>query len=73
MRGQRTMLWTGISLVTGVVCLGVGEPQSSKGGQAVSSVEASRGLDGTPMVLIPPAHSPWALTTVSQTSGLNTP
>ena len=53
MRGQQTMLWIGISLVTGVVCLGAAEPQPSKGGQAVLSVEASRGLDGAPMVLIP--------------------
>ncbi len=53
MRGQQTMLWTGISLVTGLVCLGAAEPQPSKGGQAVLSAEASRGRDGAPMVLIP--------------------
>ena len=46
------MFWTGISLVTGVVCLGVAEPRPSKGGQAVSSVEAGQGLDGAPMVFI---------------------
>src|ERR1700682_716164 len=53
MRGQQTMLWTGISLVTGIVCLGAAEPQPLKGGQAVLSAEASGGLDGAPMVLIP--------------------
>ena len=53
MRGRQTMLWTGISLVTGVVCLGAAEPQPSKGGQVVLSVEASRGRDGAPMTLIP--------------------
>ena len=53
MRGRRSMLWIVISLVAGVVCLGAVEPQPSKGGQAVSSVEAGRGLDGAPMVLIP--------------------
>jgi formylglycine-generating enzyme required for sulfatase activity len=53
MRGQQTILWIGISFMTGVVGLGAAEPQPSKGGQAVLSVEASRGLDGAPMVLIP--------------------
>src|SRR6185295_14096402 len=53
MRKRRSMLGAAISLVTGVVCLGAAEPQLSKGGQAVSSVEAGRGLDGAPMVLIP--------------------
>ena len=53
MRGQQTMLWTGISLLTGLVCLGAVEPQPSKSGQAVLSAEASGGLDGAPMVLIP--------------------
>ena len=53
MRGQQTILWIGISLMTEVVCFGAAEPQLSKGGQAVLSVEASRGLDGAPMVLIP--------------------
>ena len=66
MRGQQTMLWTGISLMTGVVCLGATEPQPSKGGQAVLSVEASRGLDGALMVLTLPVHSPWVVTTAPQ-------
>ena len=52
MRGQQMMLWTGISLVTGVLCLGAAEPQPSKGRQAVSA-EAGRGRDGAPMILIP--------------------
>ena len=58
MRRQQTMLWTGISLVIGVVCLGAAEPQLSKGGQVVSSADASRGLDGAPMVLIPAGPFP---------------
>ena len=53
MLGQRTMLWTGISFMTWAICLGAAEPQPSTAGQAVSSTEASRGLDGAPMVLIP--------------------
>jgi sulfatase modifying factor 1 len=53
MRGHQTMVWIGISLMTGAICLGAAEPQPSKVEQAVSSVEASRGLDGAPMVFIP--------------------
>ena len=52
MNGQRLMIWAGVSLVAGILCLGVAEPQSSKGGQALSS-EAGRGEDGAPMILIP--------------------
>jgi sulfatase modifying factor 1 len=39
--------------MTGMADLGAADPQSSKGGQAVSSVEVARSLDGAPMVLIP--------------------
>ncbi|MBC7839386.1 MAG: hypothetical protein H7Y39_12185 [Nitrospiraceae bacterium] len=53
MRRQQTILWAGISVMTGAICLGAAEPQHSKAGQAGSSIEASRGLDGAPMVLIP--------------------
>jgi sulfatase modifying factor 1 len=54
MRGQQQMMfWTGISLVTGALCLGATEPQPSKGKQAVVSAEAGRGRDAAPMVLIP--------------------
>ena len=42
MRGRQTVLWTGIGLVAGVVCLGAAEPQPSKGGKAMSSAESSR-------------------------------
>jgi Uncharacterized conserved protein len=52
MRGQETLLRTGISLVIGVACLGVAEPQSSKNSQPVSSVEASQGRDEAPRVFI---------------------
>ena len=50
---QQTILWTGISVIIGGICLGAVEPQHSKAGQAGSSIEASRGLDGAPMVMIP--------------------
>jgi formylglycine-generating enzyme required for sulfatase activity len=50
---QQTILWISMSLMTGVTCLSATEPQSSKVGQAVSSAEVGRGLDGAPMVLIP--------------------
>ena len=52
MRGRQTMLWAGIGLVAGVVCLGAAEPQLSKGGKAMSPAESSRGRDGAPMVFI---------------------
>ena len=52
MRGRQTVLWTGIGLVGGVVCLGAEEPQPSKGGKAMLSAESSRGRDGAPMVFI---------------------
>ena len=52
MRGQQTMLWTGIGLVAGVVCLGAAEPQPSKGGKAMSPAESSHARDGAPMVFI---------------------
>ena len=50
---QQTILWTGISVIIGGICLGAVAPQRSKAGQAGSSIEASRGLDGAPMVMIP--------------------
>jgi len=50
---QQTILWTGISMIIGGICLGAVEPQHSKAGQAGSSIEASRGLGGAPMVMIP--------------------
>ena len=50
---QQTILWTGISVIIGVICLGAVAPQYLKAGQAGSSIEASRGLDGAPMVMIP--------------------
>lgn len=53
MRGQHTMLWMGISLMTGAICLRAAEPQLSKVGQTVLSVEVNRGLDGAPIVFIP--------------------
>ena len=53
MNDQQLILRTGVSLMMGLVCLGAAEPQLLSGGQAVSSVEASRGVDGAPMVLIP--------------------
>ena len=74
MRGHQTMLWMGISLMTGAICLGAPEPQLSKVGQAVLSVEVNRGLDGVPMVLIP--AGPFTIrevTMVSQASVLNIP
>lgn len=52
MQGQQSLLWMGISFVIGIGCLGVVEPQSSQDSQPVSSVEASRGRDGAPMVFI---------------------
>jgi formylglycine-generating enzyme len=52
MRGQQTLLWAAISVVLGVVCLGVAEPQSSKDSQPVSSAESNRGGDGAPMVFV---------------------
>ena len=52
MNGQRMMVWAGLSLMAGALCLGAAEPQSSKGGQNLSS-EAGRGRDGAPMILIP--------------------
>ena len=53
MRGLWMMVWTVVSLVTGVFCVGAAEPQSSKDGQTALSVESGRGGDGAPMVLIP--------------------
>ena len=50
---QQTVLWAGISVIIGVICLGAAEPQYSKSGQAGSSIEASRDLDGAPTVMIP--------------------
>jgi len=52
-RLQQTVLWIGISLIIGIVYVGAEEPQPSQGRQAISSSEASRGVDGAPMVLIP--------------------
>ena len=53
MRIQQTILWTGISVMTGAICLGAAEPKHSKVGPGVPSVDARYGLDGAPMVLIP--------------------
>jgi formylglycine-generating enzyme len=53
MRGTQTIWWTGICLLAGIVCFGAAEPQRSKGGSTVKPVEASRGPDAAPMVLIP--------------------
>ncbi|HJS67572.1 MAG TPA: SUMF1/EgtB/PvdO family nonheme iron enzyme [Nitrospiraceae bacterium] len=50
---QPMMLWTRVGLVIAIVCLGMVEPASAVDRPAVSSVEAGRGLDGAPMVLIP--------------------
>jgi formylglycine-generating enzyme required for sulfatase activity len=52
MRGRQTILWAGISLIAGALCLGAGEQQPLKGGQVASSVETGRGLDNAPMVFI---------------------
>ncbi len=50
---RQMILWTGISVIAGVICLGAAEPQHSKVGPSVLSVDASQGLDGAPMVMIP--------------------
>ena len=50
---QQTILWTGISVIIGGICLGAVAPQYLKAGQAGSSIETSRNLDSAPMVLIP--------------------
>jgi sulfatase modifying factor 1 len=50
---QQTILWTGISVIAGVICLGAAEPQHAKVGQDLSSADVSQGLDGAPMVMIP--------------------
>lgn len=47
------MRWSGVSLVTGLLCLGLAGPALLKGGQALASAEAGLGLDGAPMVLVP--------------------
>ena len=52
MNGQQMMIWAGMSLVAGILCLGAAEPQSSKGGQVLSPA-VGRGGDGAPMILIP--------------------
>ena len=52
MRIQQTILWTGISVMAGVFCLGAAEPQHSKVEPDVPSVGETQGLDGAPMVLI---------------------
>ncbi len=52
MNGQQMMVWAGLSLVAGILCLGAAEPQSSKGGQVLSPA-VGRGGDGAPMILIP--------------------
>ena len=53
MRRQQTILWTGISVMTGAICLGAAEPQYLEVGPGVPSVGARQGLDGAPRVLIP--------------------
>ncbi|MDP1769719.1 MAG: formylglycine-generating enzyme family protein [Nitrospirota bacterium] len=52
MNGQQMMVWAGLSLLAGALCFGAAEPQSSKGGQTLSS-EVGRGRDGAPMMRIP--------------------
>jgi formylglycine-generating enzyme required for sulfatase activity len=52
MCGLQRMLWVGISLMVGVVCLGAGESLTSKLGQAASPTEAGGGRDRSPMVFI---------------------
>ena len=53
MHERQLMWWVGLGLMTGMASLGAADPQSSKGGQAVSPVEIGRSLDSAPMVLIP--------------------
>jgi formylglycine-generating enzyme len=50
---QQTILWTGISVIIGVICFVAVAPQDLKAGQVGSSIETSRNLDSAPMVLIP--------------------
>jgi formylglycine-generating enzyme len=50
---QQMVLWTGISVIAGVICLGAEELPHLKVGLGVSSVDASQSLDGAPMVMIP--------------------
>jgi formylglycine-generating enzyme required for sulfatase activity len=50
--GKQAILWIGISLMTGGLCLGAGAQQPVKGGHVASSVEAGRGRDYAPMVFI---------------------
>jgi sulfatase modifying factor 1 len=52
MNGQQMMVWAGLSLMAGILCLGAAEPQSSKGRQVLSPA-VGRGGDGAPMILIP--------------------
>ena len=52
MREQQTKWWMGISLLIGIVCLGITDPQPSNGTQPVLSAEIVRGRDDAPMVLI---------------------
>ena len=50
--GKQTILWVGISLMTGGLCHGAGEQQPVKGGHIASLVEAGRGRDNAPMVFV---------------------
>ena len=50
---RQMILWTGISVIAGVISLEAAELQHSKVGPSVLSVDASQGLDGAPMVMIP--------------------
>ena len=40
MRRQQPILWAGISVMTGAICLGAAEPQHLKVGPGVPSVDA---------------------------------
>ena len=59
--GKQTILWVGISLMTGGLCLGAEEQQPVKGGHVASSVETGRGRDNAPMVFI--ASGPFTMGT----------
>lgn len=53
MNRQQMILWTVISVIAGIISLEAAEPQHSKVGPSVLSVDASQGLDGAMMVMIP--------------------
>jgi len=51
-RRQQTILWAGSGLIAGFLCLGAGEHPPLTDGQVAMSVQAGRGIDNAPMVLI---------------------